>query len=85
LENIYAIAKQVPAEDYSTISPNWRAYRLISSPLSITNIRLFDSLENDTEKQMTLLNEAIVEDAQLAIIIDNALPRLRLPWIAKTK
>jgi hypothetical protein len=85
LENIYAIAKQVTAADYSTISADWRKYRLIGTPLSITNIRLFDSLENDTEKQMTLLNEAIVEDAQLAIIIDNALPRLRLPWIAKTK
>jgi hypothetical protein len=32
-----------------------------------------------------MLNQAIVQDAQFAIIIDNAIQRLRLPWIAKTK
>jgi hypothetical protein len=85
LENIYASAVQVPAADYTVTDDKWRNYRLLGTPLVITNIRLFDSIENDTEKQMTLLNQNIVEDSQLAIIIDNALPRLRLPWIAKTK
>jgi hypothetical protein len=85
LENIYASAIQVPAADYTVTEDKWRSYRLLGTPLVMTNIRLFDSIENDTEKQMTLLNQNIVEDSQLAIVIDNALPRLRLPWIAKTK
>jgi len=85
LENIYAVAQQITAEDYSTVDPEWRAYRLVGTPLVMTNIRLFDSIENDPEQQMTLLNENIVSDSQLAIIVDNALPRLRLPWIGQTK
>jgi hypothetical protein len=85
LENIYSVAQQITAADYSTTDPEWRAYRLVGTPLVMTNIRLFDAIENDLDKQMTLLNENIVGDSQLAIIIDNALPRLRLPWIGQTK
>jgi hypothetical protein len=32
-----------------------------------------------------MLNQAIVKDSQYSIIIDNAIPRLQLPWIANTK
>jgi hypothetical protein len=32
-----------------------------------------------------MLNQAIVQDSQFAIIVDNAVPRLMLPWIGKTK
>jgi hypothetical protein len=85
LENIYYETKLITPEEYTTVDAMWREYRLVSTPLMVTNIRLFDSIENDTEKQMTLLNENIVEDAQLAIVIDNALPRLKLPWIGLTK
>jgi hypothetical protein len=53
--------------------------------LAYTNIRLFNKTETDLLKQITLLNQAIVQDSQFAIIIDNAVPRLTLPWIAKTK
>ena len=85
LENIYAIAKQIIAEDYSVTNSDWKSYRVVGTPLIVTNIRLFDSIENDSVKQMILLNENIVEDSQLAIVIDNTLPRLLLPWIANTK
>lgn len=85
LENIYAIAKQIIAEDYSVTSEAWKHYRLVGTPLIVTNIRLFDSIENDLTNQIIILNENIVDDSQLAIVIDNALPRLRLPWIANTK
>ena len=53
--------------------------------LAYTNIRLFNKTETDLIKQITLLNQTIVQDSQFAIIIDNAVPRLTLPWIAKTK
>jgi hypothetical protein len=36
-------------------------------------------------KQSTILNQNIVGDAQLAIIIDNAKPVLRLPKIARNR
>lgn len=85
LENIYANAITWAAEDLSVSGDNWKKYRLLSTPLMITNIRLFECVENDIVKQQIILNQNIVEDSQLAIIIDNALPRLKLPWIANTK
>jgi hypothetical protein len=85
LENIYANAISWSAEDLTVTDETWKHYRLLSTPLIVTNLRLFDSVENDTDKQQIILNQNIVEDSQLAIIIDNALPRLKLPWIAKTK
>lgn len=85
LENIYSIAKTFVPEDYTVTSTEWKNYRLIGTPLILTNLRLFDSIENDADRQMTLLNQNIVEDSQLAIIIDNSIQRLRLPWIGKTK
>lgn len=60
-------------------------YKLSGGNLALTNLRLYDKLETDQLKQSIILNETIVQDAQFGIIIDNAIPRLRLPWIGKTK
>ena len=62
-----------------------RKYELLSGDISLTNIRLFRDIETDQEKQIIILNQAIVQDASLAEIIDNAKPRLTLPWIASSK
>jgi hypothetical protein len=51
----------------------------------LTNIRLYKENEPDDIKQMFILNQNIVQDSHLAIVIDNALPRLHLPFIAQTK
>jgi hypothetical protein len=51
----------------------------------MTNIRLYDKIETELTKQSIMLNETIVQDAQFGIIIDNAIQRLRLPFIGKTK
>lgn len=85
LLNIYAGSTLIPNKDYSVTAAEWKNYRIVASPLVITNVRLFKMIENDTTKQQTILNQNIVGDSQLAIIIDNALPRLRLNWIGKTK
>jgi hypothetical protein len=37
------------------------------------------------EKQSTMLNQNIVDDARFAIIIDNAKPVLKLPKVARTR
>lgn len=60
-------------------------YTLVGGNLALTNLRLYDKTETDLDKQSIILNETIVQDAQFGIIIDNAIPRLRLPWIGKTK
>lgn len=60
-------------------------YYITPSELLLTNIRLFKDNETDDKKQMFILNQNIVQDSELAIVIDNAVPRLRLPFIAQTK
>lgn len=84
LENIYSKAIIVLTIDRSAAQGTYN-YRLPASNLLYTNIRLFNKTETDLTKQMTILNQTIVQDAQFAIIIDNAIPRLLLPWSGKTK
>jgi hypothetical protein len=84
LENIYSKAIVANAVPRSAVGNNYN-YRLPASNLLYTNIRLFNKTETDLMKQMTILNQTIVQDAQFAIIIDNAVPRLLLPWSGKTK
>lgn len=60
-------------------------YRLPASNMSLTNIRLFNHTETDLLKQVLILNQNIVQDSQFAIIIDNAVQRLQLPFIGQTK
>ena len=59
-------------------------YEVLASPLHLTNIRLMDvSLEED--EQSSFLNKNIVRNSSHAIIIDNAIPRTRLPYAGKVK
>jgi hypothetical protein len=81
LENIYSSVQTIEPMDLSSS----REYSLIGSNLSLTNIRLYDKIETEQSKQINMLNQTIVKDAQFSIIIDNAIPRLTLPWIANTK
>jgi hypothetical protein len=60
-------------------------YYIKPSEMLLTNIRLYKENEPDDIKQMFILNQNIVQDSHLAIVIDNALPRLHLPFIAQTK
>ena len=84
LENIYSKSEVIKAED-RTASTGAIKYTLTASNMLYTNIRLFKQIETDLSKQIIMLNQAIVQDAQYAIIIDNAIQRLNLPWIANTK
>jgi hypothetical protein len=83
LENIYS--KAVIATNVNRSATGGYQYRLPASSLAYTNIRVFSRSENDLNKQIIILNQTIVQDAQYSIIIDNALPRLELPWIGQTK
>ena len=59
-------------------------YFLKPTSMDLTNIRLFNRVI-ETDKQVLVLNQNIVKDAQLAIIIDNALPQSRHPYIGYTR
>ena len=60
------------------------AYFLEPSYMDLTNIRLFNRVA-ETDKQVNILNQNVVKDAQWAIIIDNALPQSRQPYISYTR
>lgn len=60
------------------------SYRVMTSPLFVSNIRLFKQMI-DIDKQSIVLNQNIVRDAQLAHVIDNAQPKLKLPKFANRK
>ena len=83
LENIYS--NTITNFNFINRSNLNNRYKLIGGNLAITNLRLYDKIETELVKQSTMLNETIVQDAQFGIIIDNAIQRLRLPWIGKTK
>jgi hypothetical protein len=59
-------------------------YFLEPSYMDLTNIRLFNRVA-ETDKQVFILNQNVVKDAQWAIIIDNALPQSKLPYIGYTR
>ena len=59
-------------------------YYLEPSYMDLTNVRLFNRVA-ETDKQVLILNQNIVKDAQWAIIIDNALPPSKLPLIGYTR
>lgn len=74
------VINNVPSEDRtSTVN-----YRIMGSSMHITNIRILkDSLEGDLHSKF--LNMQIIRDSSKAIIIDNATPRVKLPYVGITK
>jgi hypothetical protein len=60
------------------------SFFLRPSAMDLTNVRLFNKVA-ETDKQALILNQNIVKDADLAIIIDNALPQSKLPYIGYTR
>jgi hypothetical protein len=59
-------------------------YKILVSPLNLTNIRLFKEMLEE-EHHNIVLCQLVVKDSNKAIIIDNAKPILRLPRIANPK
>ena len=55
-------------------------YKLPASYMKITNLRLM-SVTIEPEKMQNFLNESIVADSNQSIIIDNAIPRIKLPYV----
>lgn len=55
-------------------------YRVPASFMKMTNLRLM-SVTIEPEKTVKFLNESIVSDSDQSLIIDNAVPRIKLPYV----
>jgi len=58
-------------------------YFITPSDMLLTNIRVWIQ-KIETDKQPLVLNQSIVKDASKAVVIDNAIPPSRLPYISYT-
>lgn len=74
------IINNITNEEYET----GVKYEIKSSNLYLTNIRLMKNLLEE-EKHSLWLNQNIIKDSDLGLIIDNAIPKLRLPYIGNVK
>ena len=52
-------------------------WALLGGPIQLTNIRIFKSIMEE-EAQQAVLNQYVVRDTHLALLIDNAIPRIHL-------
>lgn len=80
LKRIYHRALPMPATVYDA----GQEWKLVASPIIMTNIRLFDRMLEE-EHQNLVLSQLIVKDSDKAIIIDNAKPLLRLARVTNPK
>ena len=81
----YSIPSDVETSNQvETFQTDNNSYKILGSPLYLTNLRIFQNMI-EKEKQSSILNQNVVGDSQLAIIIDNAKPILKLPKIAKNR
>ena len=82
---MYSIPSNVETSNQvETFQTDNNSYKILGSPLYLTNLRIFQNMI-EKEKQSSILNQNVVGDSQLAIIIDNAKPILKLPKIAKNR
>jgi len=58
-------------------------YFITPSDCSLTNLRVW-SQKIETDKQALVVNQNIVKDASRAIVIDNAIPQSKLPYVSYT-
>ncbi len=52
-------------------------WSLLGSSIDLTNVRIFKT-PIEEESQNAVLNQYVVRDTQLVLLIDNAVPRLKL-------
>ena len=65
--------------DINDVSHSYK-YKVLASYLKMTNLRLMTTTI-EPEKMVKFLNESIVSDSDQSLIIDNAIPRIKLPYV----
>jgi hypothetical protein len=74
LRLIYTKVINTPAVD---VNPTSSYYQLVAGTYGLTNLRIWkESIEE--EKQPLLLNQYVVKDSDQVLLIDNAVPPLRM-------
>jgi len=63
-----------------TSIPNDHSWKLLASPTDLTNIRIFTA-PIEEEEQNLVLSQYVVNDTHLTLLVDNAVPQLRLPKV----
>ena len=76
LEQSFVETKVLP----KTSIPNENAWKLLASPTDLTNIRIFTK-PIEEEEQNLVLSQYVVNDTHLTLLLDNAVPQLRLPKV----
>jgi hypothetical protein len=59
-------------------------YRLPSSDILITNLRVFNTMIKD-EQHDFILSQQFIKDESMLLLIDNCRPQINLPYIAKNR
>lgn len=59
-------------------------YRLISSNLKITNLRIFNTMLKQEQHEF-ILSQQFIRDESMIILIDNCRPQLNIPYITKNR
>lgn len=80
LDLVYSSLQESP--EYTSLTSTAK-YVLRAGPSVITNIRLMDTIIPE-EQQSMFLNQTVVLDADSGMIIDNAIPQIRSPYIGKS-
>jgi hypothetical protein len=80
LDLVYSNLQESPL--YPALSSTAK-YVLRAGPSVITNIRLMDTIIPQEDQSM-FLNQMVVLDADSGMIIDNAIPQVRSPYIGKS-
>lgn len=80
LDLVYSSLQESP--EYTDLTSTSK-YVLRAGPSVITNIRLMDTIIPE-EQQSMFLNQTVVLDSDSGMIIDNAIPQIRSPYIGKS-
>ena len=80
LDLAYSSLQESP--EYTNLTSTAK-YVLRAGPSVITNIRLMDTIIPE-EQQSMFLNQTVVLDTDSGMIIDNAIPQIRSPYIGKS-
>ena len=76
LQLSFVETKTLPA----TSVPDGHSWKLYASPTDLTNIRIFTK-PIEEEQQNVVLSQYVVNDTHLTLLVDNAVPQLRLPRV----
>ena len=79
ISQIHTSAKTLTGASAFSFSIN-ENFRLVSSPIDIANIRLFNTMVQEEDHDF-VISQLFIKDESILRIIDNCRPRLNIPYI----